>query len=341
MKMTKNWMSFAVVAALALGVGCGDDDTDTTTCDNAADGTCPAGCPSDPDCAGTDMGPPDDMIRPDGLPPASLGEGGVGGITADTTSPADFSCINTRTAPAGGDDTTFSLEIREFNSGMAFEGLDVCFFPDNNVDLSTCTGQMVTTDASGNVSVTGPEGGWYAYRVFPSEMGSASTNIQDSVQINEPVPAGGSAAGNSVSEGTLGLIPVVLGFAAADDTALIAGTVQDCAEEPVYGAVVRMYDESGTMIQETPANTTPKYRYFNGDNFPSADQPWTHVDGLFAAANIPVASGGATITVEIWGERDGEFQVIGCEDVPALPNAISIVNVGPLRSDGPTCPGQS
>lgn len=319
----KNWMSFAVVAALALGVGCGDDDGDTTDT-----------------MTGDDLGPGGNPFQPPGLPPASLGEGGVGDPTAETTSPADFACLGSRTEPAGGDDKMFTLQIREFNSDMAFEGLDVCFFPDNEVSLDSCTGDMLTTDASGNVSVTAPEGGWYAYRVFPNEMGSASTNIQDSVQINEPVPTGDTSDANSVSEATLGLIPVVLGFSAADDTALIAGTVQDCAEDPVYGAVVRMYDASGALIEETPAATTPKYRYFDGDNFPSPDNQWTHVDGLYAAGNIPVPAGGTTITVEVWGELDGEFQVIGCEEVPALQNAISIINVGPLRSDGPTCPGQ-
>ncbi len=316
--MTKmNWMSFAVVAALALGVGCGDDGGGDTM--------------------GGDMGA--GISPPEGLPSASLGEGGVGGTTADTTSPADFACLGSRTAPVGGADKTFSLEIREFRGGDAFEGLDVCFFPDNNVSLDSCTGQMVTTDASGNVSVTAPEGGWYAYRVFPSEMGGASMNIQDSIQINEEVPAGDAAQGNSVSEGTLGLIPAVLGLSRADGTALVAGTVQDCAGEPVYGAVVRMYDGT-TLLQETMATSTPKYRYFNGEAFPSGEQPWTHVDGLYAAANIPAAAAGTDITVEVWGELDGVFQVIGCEVVPALPDAISIVNVGPLRSDGPTCPGQ-
>lgn len=320
--MTKNWMSFAVVAALALGVGCGDDDGDTTDT-----------------MTGDDAGPGGNPFRPEGLPPASLGEGGTDGPTADTTSPAGLACIGTAMAPTGGEDTTFTLEIREFNSGNPYEGLDVCFFPDNEVSVSSCTGQMVTTDASGNVSVTAPLGGWYAYRVFANDLGGgASSNIQDSIQVNEVAPSD-SAQGNSVSQGTLGLIPAVLGLTRADGTALVAGTVQDCAGDPLYGTVVRMYD-GGTLLEETDESVTPKYRYFDGDSFPSNSNTWTHVDGLYAAANIPAVASGSTITVEVWGEVEGEFQVIGCEEIVALPNAISIVNVGPLRADGPTCPGQ-
>jgi len=54
------WMtSLGVLGALLVVGGCSDDDS-TPTCDNAADGTCPAGCPMDPDCADVDAGPPVD-----------------------------------------------------------------------------------------------------------------------------------------------------------------------------------------------------------------------------------------------------------------------------------------
>ena len=46
-------------------------------------------------------------------------------------------------------------------------------------------------------------------------------------------------------------------------------------------------DEAGNMFVEQGARTAPKYRYFNGDNFPSADQPWTHVDGSSQRPRTP------------------------------------------------------
>ncbi len=62
------------LCVLALAAfGCGDDDG--PSCDNAADGMCPAGCPADPDCVGddggmedgSDSGPPDNGVTGDEL----------------------------------------------------------------------------------------------------------------------------------------------------------------------------------------------------------------------------------------------------------------------------------
>ncbi|MAQ16865.1 MAG: hypothetical protein CMN30_18990 [Sandaracinus sp.] len=330
--MNGNWKSMAVAMALAVGAfGCGDDD---------GDGTTPT---EDMGTGGTDMEVPAGGFpgtTPAGLPAYALGEG-VSGTMAMTTSAADYSCAGSRTAPAGGADATFTMEIREFRGGTAVEGLCVKFFPDNVVDLGAdCDpGSDFVTDASGNISVTAPAGGWYSYRVFPS----ASDEIVDSFQINELAPAdGGTNDGISVAESTLRLIPAVLGVQAATGTTLVAGTAQDCNGEPVYGAIAAIYREDGTFIAEAGGNTSPKYRFFDGDGTPSTAQRWTHVDGLFGGINMPVDAGGENLLVELWGMNDaGELEVIGCETVPAAPDAVAIVNVGPLRADGPTCPGMN
>ena len=62
-------LCLCVIALVA--VGCGDDDG--PVCDLAMDGNCPAGCPTDPDCAagdggmedGSDSGPPDNGVTGD------------------------------------------------------------------------------------------------------------------------------------------------------------------------------------------------------------------------------------------------------------------------------------
>ena len=319
----------ALVSALAMGVGCGDDDGDSTDSTMTDMGDTTGDMTVDPG------GYPGTV--PDGLPTASLGEG-VSGNMAESTSPANFECLGTRTAPEGGADSTFTLEVREFVNSAAVEGLCVKFFPDNMVDLSAdCDpGTDLVTDAMGNVQVTAPEGGWYAYRIFPN----AGLEYADAIQVNEAAPAeGGTATANSVSNSTLTLVPGVLGVMAAPATSLVAGTVVDCDGEPVYGAVLAVYDEAGNYIAEGGPSNAPKYRFFDGDSFPSPSQRYTHIDGLFGGVNMTVAAGGENFIVEAWVDRGEGLEVFGCEQVPAAPDAISIVNIGPLRADGPACPG--
>ncbi len=120
---------------------------------------------------------------------------------------------------------------------------------------------------------------------------------------------------------------------------LIAGRVFDCNDDDIYGALVTVYDASGTKIAEGMRQADPHYRYFDGDDFPSATQPHTHVDGLYAIANLPIdASGSAEVTVELSARPAGmdEPIVIGRERVRVFPDTGTIINVGPLRSDGPS-----
>ena len=198
----------------------------------------------------------------------------------------------------------------------------------------------------GNISVTAPAGAWYAYRVFAREGAAAAQTIVGSLQVNELAPeSGGTAVGTSVNQGTLDLIPTIYGFRRAAGKAIVAGIVYDCAQETVYGATVRIATEDGTYIAEGELSSEPHYRYFNGDNFPSAEQEHTHADGLYAVANIETPeTGGQPIFIEVWGrtsEEATEPVLLACEQAWIFADSISIVNVEPLRSDGPACPGLS
>jgi len=104
------------------------------------------------------------------------------------------------------------------------------------------------------------------------------------------------------------------------------------------------YDDMSKLWQTFKTNPEPHYRYFDGDDFPFAGQEWSHVDGLYAAANIPVTQDAAGedegVLIRVVGRTTagGPLQVIGCEPIPLHPDTASIMNVVPLRSDGPTCP---
>lgn len=324
-------------ACLVAAAGCGDDDGGT-------DGGM-VGIDSGP---GTDGGPGTDSGETeDDLPPAQTGDVHPDSSMAQlidpaTAMPADFACMGTRTQPAEGDAISFTFTVEDFQEGTPTANVCFEFYPDNVVpaDDGTCDGMM--TDASGNATVMDAAGSWYAYRVFPKEGPTPATTVVGSVQYNEPAPAvmGGSVTGNSVSGATINLIPVVLGFNRAAGTAVLAGQIQDCAETPVYGTRIRAFREDGTEILEGAAQREPHYRYFDGDDFPNATQPWSHVDGLYAAANFPADASGTPIFVELWGRltADGPVQLLGCETGRLFPDTVTILNIGPLRSDGPACP---
>jgi len=122
----------------------------------------------------------------------------------------------------------------------------------------------------------------------------------------------------------------------------------------VQGLVIRIFrpdtttagGPGGTLVVEPPDGTTgsarmPAYRYFNGISFPSATQPYTNVDGLYAAANMPVPAttdGNGKIRVEAWEDHVGGMdtpRMWGCEEVNVFADGVTIINVRPFRSDGP------
>lgn len=296
-----SWKVVLVALALGTTVGCGDDDT---------------------------MTPPGSDAGASTLPPLSTGT-----MSSPTSGTPNYACLDTQTRPTPGDSVNTTFELRDFESDAPVGNARVWLFPDNDV-RDTCDGTCVefTTNPDGNASVSLPASGWYAYRVFPREGATRVMTVVDSMQYNEPAPAesGRAVTGNAVSQGTIDLIPAVLGIDRLPGTAVIAGTVADCDETPVYGARIRAFD-GDTEVAMGLAATDPQYRYFNGDSFPSDSNTFTHADGLYVAVQMPA---NRTLRVEAWGRPDdGPERRIGCEVVRVLPNAVTIVNIGPLRSD--------
>ncbi len=327
MKRISWLMSLLVVLAMA----CGDDDT-----------------------GGTDSGPGTDGGGDDGggmveLPVAMNGDGAdptdETGINLDpsTAEAPNMACIDMLSAPVGGDPQDFSVRIQEFRTDDTLEGLCVKFYSDNMpIPGDTCDPATdLVTDEAGTVPVSGLADGWYAYRVFPKPGPSPSLQIAGSVQINEAAPSEDrEVEGNSVSQATLDLIPTVLGFNQEPGTAIVAGTVWDCDEDPLWGTVARVFREDGTEIMEGSRSPDPHFRYFDGDDFPKSDQPFTHTDGIFVVANVPVGADGEFVFIEVWGvlTEGGEPEIISCERMPIFADTISIVNMGPRRADIAACP---
>lgn len=284
------------------------------------------------------------------LPAATTGPQGSPGV------PVVASCVGMAMAPAPGAAVSFTLNLLSFGtSGDHAPNTKVCFCGNNTFAaeaLSVMPGtscgtgcQLVTTDASGHATVMGRANGWYAYRVFASNPPGPTfgTTFLDSIQVNEPTPsmAGATSDANAISSliamtvAEAELIPRLAG------TTTFAGRVRDCHGDNVQGAIVRAYHADGTEILDGGLMVSlPHYRFFSGDGMtPASDVTNTQADGLFVVLNVPPASHGELVRLEAWAftgtGATGTATRIGCEAAQAFPDGLSIVNLGPTRSDYP------
>ena len=268
----------------------------------------------------------------------------TGSIQSPDDADADFSCLGMNPVPSStAAASDFALEVKDFENDFHTEGLRVQVFSNNKIDLDNCAAPNCVegmTNANGIVemsSARGVPGTWYAYRVF-AKMGTTRDNTAvDSVQFNEKVPAAGeSVDGISVSIRTLDLIPTVLGFNREPGTAILAGRISDCNGTDVYGTSVKMFDADGTEIEEGLKQSDPHFRYFDGDSFPSATQEFSHVDGLFSGANLPIPDGKSrNILVEVYGRLvgDQEPRLLARTEASIFPDTVTIINLDPLHAD--------
>lgn len=299
------------------------------------------GCDSDPDPVdggggGTDAGGETDAGMTTDLPdPVTIQDSAMMAVAAD------YSCVGTATAPTGGADVSFTITAEDFFDGELVGDLSVDFFPDGVVaDGCTGTCMNVTTDASGVATVMAGEGGWYAYRINAGD-GTRTDGMSpyaQATQINEVVPAAsGNGTLNAVQTSTIATVGSIAGLVVQPGTAIVTGTAQDCAGNPVQNAQLRVFDASGE-IEFGSATNGPRRFYFTGA-IPNSMFTSSTDNGLFGAGNLPT---GSPLRIEVWGvtAAGGDLQLLGCEMVDPVADGISIVNVGGLRSDGPSgCSG--
>jgi hypothetical protein len=284
------------------------------------------------------------------------GGGGDGGGTVLPTLPAAVAngaaamlgCQGTATMPTPGAEISINMNLESFGQNGDHAAMTrMCFCEGNELTMealavpgTACgTGcQDVTTDASGQAMVTAHANGWYAYRIFAHMGPTHATQFLDSIQVNEPAPAaaGGTVTGNAVSRLTADLISEAELVTRQPGTTTIAGRIGDCMDENMSNAIVRSFHSDGTEIVEGDDVTQAHYRYFDGAENPDASAMFTGSDGLYVIVNAHPATTGELIRVEAWaytGSGTGTPTRIGCEAVHALPDGVSIVNIGPLRSD--------
>ena len=213
-------------------------------------------------------------------------------------------------------------------------GIQVEIFPDNVVTDTCGAGcQMATTDAAGLLpGLTSNEGTWFAYRAAAG-TGSGGTTPVLTIGYNRVVPPnGGTVEIPSISNMTVGFIPMFYLRTRLPGTGIVSGTMTDCDGETVENGALRLFRGNEELV---PGLGTTDFfvGYFGNTDLPDLNRTTTNTNGLFAAANAEVQGG--PIRVELWGRLpDGDASVrLACEEIEIFADAVSTVTMGPLRSD--------
>jgi hypothetical protein len=245
---------------------------------------------------------------------------------------ADFSCLGTEPGPTAGAEA--EIEVRTMARALmdaARPDTTVHIYPANQIPAGLECGDgctSITTGTDGTTTVSLPAGGWFAYRV-PS-VGTTATTLQFNTFANPDSRVDLSVISRSLFEGALGAASVTV----QEDTASFTGTFTDCSGNTVMGAQVRLVGPSG-VIQGGTAPTGPRIVYWNATGpFPSPTRTFTSEVGRYAGGNIPPAG---RVRLELWGVRTegGDPELVACEQFDAHGDQVSIIAVGPLRSDAP------
>ena len=268
------------------------------------------------------------------------------GGTSYRAATLDIGCVGAATQPAAGSPIAATFEALEFRDRTPYPGnLQVWFFNDNIVrgtcDPPMC--QLLSLDPdTGRAPVMTLAGGWYAYSILAASGATPGTTVFSFVQANETAATTANAVleGRWVSALTANVLTAAGGFMREEGTAVIAGAVLDCRGDDarLAGSIIRFFSPDGSELFNSPRQQDLQLRYFaqsGTTSSPSEDALHTSENGLFMVAQVPPADG--AYRIEAWGRASagGPIELLGCEEVGTRADGIAVVNIGPLRSDGP------
>lgn len=319
--MKRTWLILGCALALGLGLtACDDGGTD----------------PEDSGIGGDDGSMTMEDSGPGPSTPVVMAFDGTDEVEAD------LSCRGTATAPTGSGDSTFNAALANFGGEGLVGGLEIHYFPNNapSADVA-CDAPCVsvTTDAAGMAELMGSADAWFGYRVVAG-MGTTTTGTDadfvNVIQMNEPTPEDGGMAGLiAVAESLVGGFLGIAGISQDPMNGAVTGTAVDCQGRPLVNAQIRLFDDSGQI----PFNTDTKAFYFNdAGSLPDARATESSQSGLYGVGNVPLPTNN-TVQIGVYGtvSEGGSQELIGCESIVVGEDTISILNVSPLRSDGPSC----
>lgn len=229
-------------------------------------------------------------------------------------------CIGNATVPVGGALSEESVQL------AAAAVVDLWRYPP--ASTGACVGPECTTatsDAAGNALLTEPLGSWVALH---AHAGSAQLELfWMPLEWGPPI----TTAGRGFDAATIGLIASLLGRQWQVTQGVVSGQIHDCAGQTLAGVNVRVYVGGAEVVTGFASDrTSPRITGMEGTS--PTRSGLTGDGGTFAAVNVPLAD---TCHVEAWGVFPGEStpQLIGCEVCVVGAGALSVVTIGPLRTD--------
>jgi hypothetical protein len=129
----------------------------------------------------------------------------------------------------------------------------------------------------------------------------------------------------SIGEATARLVPALIGVEWTDGTAMVLGTIEDCAQDPIENAQVYIHDADG----RAPTVTDAFYIGESGLPSPRSVQAATSSGGQYLLLNVPPGEW----TVEAWG-WDGGYVQLGEASVEVQGDAAYIVDLHTGLDDG-------
>jgi hypothetical protein len=243
----------------------------------------------------------------------------------------DLTCLGTATRPMGGAATMATLSVTEYVSMMPVTATTVELYNTDAI-TGTCASPdcaMGTTDSMGHASLMAPAGGWVAVHLL------ASADTAEVLAYNQTWPTTGGAtfATAAFSSSSIGLVSSLLGrtFDSAHAGA-ISGQVNDCMDHNIANAEARVFHGTTQVVTGASSDrSSPRITGLMGTS-PTRAPGLTGSGGTFVGANVPP---GDDYHVEIWGitTAGGSPELVGCEEGRVVAGAITVLVIGPLRSD--------
>jgi hypothetical protein len=245
--------------------------------------------------------------------------------------PADWSCFDTPTddlATAAPINLTGTL--RDFQTDVERPDASITVYEDTN--FSGAGVAMGDADDDGLYAVTLPAGGtrWAFKVVLPGDALDTYTLNQ----YFEPAVTEQSEDFNSVSLLTAQALPAFIGVTRSPGLGILAGTIRDCNDNEVEGAIATVSDTRGVPEHLDGAGTF----YFSAlsTSLPvrNSQQIFTNTDGVFVVIELPAAP---QAFLQVWGflddadMADGEMTLIAEIPAPVLADAVITASMVPLR----------